>query len=110
MTSRARSTLFGDVEVTFTRDPLSNDIHYRATGRFGWFDFFVNGRLSVGGEAMGLPVTARLGRFSRCCSKHTSELMDQQFRGIEWHGRDNLRVECDSGECVIIVKKKLRLR
>lgn len=107
---KAGSTVFGNVEITFTRDPLSDDIHYRATPS-NWFDFFVNGRLSVGGKYIGQPVEALLGRYWRCCSTKTTALMEQQFRSVRWTNKNNIKVECDSGECEILVKKShLRLQ
>ena len=114
----ATSDLFGDVRITFTQDPYSDQIYYTAEKKFvyyvlretGLYNFFVRGRLSVGGRDLGVPVIGYLGRFRRCCSEDTKSLKNQSFE-MRWTPQDGLRVKCGSGKCEIFAQKKeLRLR
>ena len=117
---RGRSDLFGDVALTFTRDPNSDQIYYVREKKFvyyvnretGYSFFYVRGHLSVGGRDLGVPVNGSLGRYYRCCTEDTRALKFQTFE-MRWNesSEGDLRVECGSGECVIFAKKKkLRLR
>lgn len=112
---RRRHDLFGDVAVTFTRDPLSDQIHYRTNTRMiggvevptGLFAFFVEGRLEVGGRDVDGVVDAFLGSYRRCCSADNERLARQTF-DVRWRDREgeDFRVACASGECSISVRKR----
>ena len=130
---RRNDDLFGDVAITFTRDPYSDEIYYRrqteliaGIERDGSFsDFYVEGRLSVNGKDLGAPVVGYLGRYYRCCDEDTESLKFQRF-DMRWPPqnqgrgsaasrqsrlqrqlqRQGLRVQCEAGECGVFAMKR----
>ena len=126
---RGNDDLFGDVAITFTRDPYSDQIYYRrqkemigGIERDGPFSgFYVEGRLSVNGKDLGLPVVGYLGTYYRCCDEDTESLKFQrldmcwlhegQGRGSvasqqRWLQGQELRVQCEAGECRVFARKR----
>ena len=115
------STEVGEIAITFTRDPYSDQIYYRpekvwrsdgAQHDTGLYHFYIQGRLSVGGRDLGWIINAGLGTYRRCCSEDTPRLKNQHFN-MQWKNvdRDGYRMRCGPEECeVYIMKQLLRLQ
>lgn len=115
------STEVGEIAITFTRDPYSDQIHYRpekvwrsdgAQHDSGLYHFDIQGRLSVDGRDLGWIIDARIGTYLRCCDENTYNLKHQKF-GMQWRNvdRDDYRMRCGSEECEVFIRKGiLRLR
>ena len=112
-----KSTQFGEVRISFTKDPYSKDIYYtekkewsRDGSRYGTgiYAFYIKGRLHVRGRYLGIPVDAYMGTYRRCCSKDTKSLKYQKFN-MRWKNvsTKNYRIECDSSVCKLFVVRKL---
>lgn len=117
----SKSTEVGEIAVTFTRDPYSDQIWYspekvyRSDGAkhdTGLYHFYIGGRLSVDGRDLGWIITAGLGTYRRCCSENTPRLKNQEF-AMQWRNvdRDEYRMTCGDDACNVYIKKEiLRLR
>ncbi|MDD9949105.1 MAG: hypothetical protein OXU48_06195 [candidate division Zixibacteria bacterium] len=115
------STEVGEIAITFTRDPYSDQIRYRpekvwrldgAQHNSGLYHFDIQGRLSVDGRDLGWIIDARIGTYLRCCDENTYNLKHQKF-GMQWRNvdRDDYRMRCGSEECEVFIRKGiLRLR
>ncbi|MDE2727852.1 MAG: hypothetical protein OXI19_07495 [Gemmatimonadota bacterium] len=109
------STEVGEIAITFTRDPYSDQIHYRpekvwrldgAQHNSGLYHFDIQGRLSVDGRDLGWIIDARIGTYRRCCDENTYNLKHQKF-GMQWRNvdRDDYRMQCGSEECKVYIRK-----
>ncbi|MXW04414.1 MAG: hypothetical protein F4Z81_05020 [Gemmatimonadetes bacterium] len=109
------STEVGEITITFTRDPYSDQIHYRpekvwrldgAQHNSGLYHFDIQGRLSVNGRDLGWIIDARIGTYWRCCDENTYNLKHQKF-GMQWRNvdRDDYRMQCGSEECKVYIRK-----
>lgn len=117
----SKSTEVGEIAVTFTRDPYSDQIRYEpekvwrsdgAQHNTGFYRFFVQGRLSVDGRDLGWIMDANIGTYWRCCSEDTRRLRDQEF-AMHWKNveRDDFRMICGDDACNVYIRKGvLRLR
>lgn len=117
----SRSTEVGEIAVTFTRDPYSDQIRYEpekvwrldgSQDNSGLYRFFVQGRLSVEGRDLGWIMEAGIGTYWRCCSDDTRRLRDQEF-AMYWKNveRDDFRMICGDDACNVYIRKEvLRLR
>ena len=79
----------GEIAITFTRDPYSDQIYYhpekvwRLDGAYnnsGLYHFYVQGRLSVDGRDLGWIIEAAIGTYRRCCDENTYNLKHQKFK------------------------------
>ena len=117
----SKSTEIGEIAVTFTRDPNSDQIYYKpekvyrsdgAQHNTGYYRFFVQGRLSVDGQDLGWIMDANMGTYYRCCSENTPRLRNQEFTML-WKDieRDEFRMRCGDDACNVYIKKAvLKLR
>lgn len=115
------STEVGEITITFTRDPYSDQIYYQpekvwrldgAQHNSGLYHFYIQGRLSVDGRDLGWIIDAKIGTYWRCCDENTHNLKHQKF-GMQWRDvdRDDYRMRCGSEECEVYIRKQsLRLR
>ena len=115
------STEVGEIAITFTRDPYSDQIYYRpekvwrldgAQHNSGLYHFYIQGRLSVDGRDLGWIVDAKIGTYWRCCDENTYNLKHQKFK-MQWGNvdRDDYRMRCGSEECEVYIRKRsMRLR
>ncbi len=110
------STEVGEIAITFTRDPYSDQIYYRpekvwrmdgAQHNSGLYHFYIQGRLSVDGRDLGWIIDAFIGTYLWCCDENTYNLKHQKF-GMQWRNvdRDEYRMRCGSEECEIYIKKQ----
>ena len=116
-----KSTEVGEIAVTFTRDPYSDQIRYEQEKKWssdgsqyhtGLYRFFVQGRLSVDGRDLGWIMEAYMGIYRRCCSEDNRRLRDQDFT-MYWKNveRDDFRMICGDDACNVYIRKEvLRLR
>ena len=117
----SKSTEVGEIAITFTRDPYSDQIYYEPEKEWsfdgsqyhtGLYSFFVQGRLSVDGRDLGWIMDAYMGTYRRCCSEDTRRLRDQEF-AMHWKNveRDDFRMICGDDACNVYIRKEvLRLR
>ncbi|MDE2846263.1 MAG: hypothetical protein OXO51_06125 [Gemmatimonadota bacterium] len=115
------STEVGEIAITFTRDPYSDQIYYRpekvwrldgAQHDSGLYHFYIQGRLSADGRDLGWIIDAMIGTYWRCCDENTYNLKHQKFK-MQWGNvdRDEFRMRCGSEECEVFIRKGiLRLR
>ena len=98
--------LFGDVAITFTKDPYSDEIYYKPA-KDPFSNFWVKGLLSVDGQDLGVATEAYLGRYYVCCDEDTENLKHQKFQ-MRWENRgdEKLRVQCGPDECGVLVRKR----
>ena len=110
------STEVGEIAITFTRDPYSDQIYYRpekvwrldgAQHNSGLYHFYIQGRLTVDGRDLGWIIDAMIGTYWRCCDENTYNLKHQKFK-MQWKNvdRDEFRMRCGSDACEVYIRKR----